>query len=119
MLLESDRTRVHHMLDAVTEILLYAEGKAREDLDSNIPLLRLIERNIEILGEAAARLSDSYRASHPEIPWKTIIGMRNRLAHAYFNLNRDILWATLQERLPDLRSRLESMIAAFGKQDGN
>lgn len=113
MLLETDRTRLRHMLDAVREILHFTHEAAREDLDTNVPLLRLVERNIEIMGEAASRLSETFKLTHPEVPWKTITNMRNRLAHAYFDLNRDVLWNTVQTRLPELARQLQEMLDNF------
>lgn len=113
MLLENDRARLQHMLAAVCEILHYCSHANRGDLDSNTPLLRLVERNIEILGEAASRLSESYKLTHSEVPWNTITGMRNRIAHAYFNLNRDVLWNTIQTRIPELEQRLLGMLEEF------
>jgi uncharacterized protein with HEPN domain len=64
---------------------------------------------IEIIGEAASRVSPEYQANHPQIPWPAMSGMRNRLVHAYFDINLRILWQTTQEDLPLLIDDLEKL----------
>ena len=65
---------------------------------------------IEIVGEAASKISEECREDFPQIPWTNIIGMRNRLIHAYFDLNLDILWKTITEDLPPLIAELEKIL---------
>ena len=65
---------------------------------------------IETIGEAASRISDTFRAAHPEIPWREIIGMRNRLIHAYFEVDIDKVWETIQDDLPPLIDHLQLLI---------
>ena len=64
-------------------------------------------KEIEIVGEAAARVSEAAREHLPDIPWDELIGMRNRLVHAYFDVNLDIVWQTVQDDLPRLIALLE------------
>jgi len=66
---------------------------------------------IEIIGEATYQVSESTRAEVPGIPWEDIVGMRHRLVHAYFDINLDILWRTVQDDLPPLVSALEAVLA--------
>src|SRR3546814_19114476 len=66
-----------------------------------------VVRNLEILGEAAKRLSPEFRAHHPQIEWSQIAGMRDRLIHHYFGVNWEIVWNVVQERLPDLIEHLD------------
>jgi uncharacterized protein with HEPN domain len=63
-------------------------------------------RAIEIIGEAASRVSAEQRTVSPAVPWTAIIAMRNRLIHAYFDIDRDIVWRTVTEEIPSLRSQL-------------
>lgn len=65
-------------------------------------LLFALTRAIEILGEAASKISEEARAELPLIPWSRIVAMRNRLVHAYFDIDRNILWRTATEELPEL-----------------
>ena len=69
-----------------------------------------ILKSIEIIGEAASRVSAGTKEAHPEIPWREIIGMRNRLVHAYFDVNLIRVWQTVQEDLPALIAQLEPLV---------
>jgi len=101
-----DAVRLRHMLDAGQEALTFVQGRSRADLDTDRQLVLSLVKEIEIIGEAAYQLSQETKESLPEIPWEDIIGMRHRLVHAYFDINLDILWRTVQEDLPALVSSL-------------
>ncbi len=90
----------------------FAAGRNRSDLDNDEMLLFALVRAIEIAGEAASKVSADMRGALPELPWSSIIGMRNRLVHAYFDINRDILWTTVTEALPPLAEILKKVLAA-------
>lgn len=106
-----DRVRVLHMVEAIETAIGFVAGRQAEDLDSDRMLLFALVRSIEIIGEAAAKISAELRLKAPEIPWNIIISMRNRLIHAYFDIDRDILWKTatieLKILLPQLQALLE------------
>ena len=70
-------------------------------------LLFALVRAVEIVGEAAGKLSGEGRAQMPQVPWSAVIGMRNRLVHAYFDVDRDILWTTVTEAMPSLLAQLK------------
>ena len=74
-------------------------------------LLFALTRAIEIAGEAAGQITAETRTQLPELPWGSIIGMRNRLVHAYFDINRDILWTTVTEAAPPLVERLMNVLS--------
>jgi uncharacterized protein with HEPN domain len=75
------------------------------------PVARLaVERALEIVGEAARQLPPTYRAAHPEVPWRDIIGMRNILAHGYASVEDAIIWRTVAVRIPQLLEQLERLI---------
>jgi uncharacterized protein with HEPN domain len=74
----SDRLRLRHLLDAGREALTFIGGKAREDLLHDRVLTLAVLKSIEIIGEAASRVSPELRAAHPEVPWADIVAMRNR-----------------------------------------
>jgi len=104
-----DRIRLRHMIDAAEAALGFAAGRTRSDLESNQMLLFALVRAFSVVGEAAARLSEEGRAAAPDVPWRQIVAMRNRLIHAYFDIDRDILWTAIRDELPDLLARLESV----------
>jgi len=106
-----DRIRLQHMLDAAREALSFTLRRTRRDLDEDRLLVLGLVKAIEIIGEAAYQISEDTRAQLPGIPWEDIIGMRHRLVHAYFDINLDILWRTVQDDLPPLISALESILA--------
>lgn len=87
-----DAIRLRHMLDAAREAVSFIHGRTRDDLDLDRQLVLALVKSIEIVGEAASRVTESSRQDLPQIPWDQIIGMRNRLVHAYFDINLDILW---------------------------
>ena len=112
MLPEDDRIRLQHMLDAARKAVRLAAGRDREDLEAeDDPLAYALVHLISVIGEAASRVSSGTRSQLDGIPWPDIVGMRNRLIHAYFDINLDILWATVQDSLPPLIQRLESALA--------
>lgn len=105
----SDAVRLRHMIDAIESAQRFACGRQRSDLDDDEMLLFALVRAVEIIGEAAARMSAETREKLPEIPWASLSGMRNRLVHAYFEVDRDILWTTVTEALPPLLTDLRSI----------
>jgi uncharacterized protein with HEPN domain len=109
---QPDVVRLQHMLDSAQVALMLASGKTREDLTQDIGLVLALMKSVENIGEAAGKLSDQFREEHVAIPWDSIIGMRNRLIHAYYDINRDILWQTVVEDLPPLIQQLETALPA-------
>jgi uncharacterized protein with HEPN domain len=87
-----DRVRWQHMIDAAEDALRFVSGRKRADLDEDRMLLFAVVRAIEIVGEAVSKVSAETRAEHSTIPWPAIIGMRNRIVHAYFDIDSDIVW---------------------------
>lgn len=77
-------------------------GRSREDLDANRMLALALVRSIEVIGEAGSQVSQEGRTEAPNIPWAEIVAMRNRLIHAYFDVNLDVVWQTVEEDLPQL-----------------
>jgi len=71
-------------------------------------------RCIEIIGEAGSRVTSAYRSSHPEIPWRDVIGMQNHLIHAYFDIDIPLTWRTIIEDLPPFIALLETLVNSEG-----
>jgi uncharacterized protein with HEPN domain len=95
------------MLEAAREACDMAAGETRSSLDSDRKLSLALVRLIEIVGEAAANISKDRQSQLPDFPWKSVIGMRNRMIHAYFDIDLDVVWQTVVEDLPVLIDRLE------------
>lgn len=85
-----------------------AAGRSRSDLEVDRTLELVLTRLVEIVGEAASRVTLEDRAERPEIPWRGIIGMRNRLIHGYDAVDLDVLWQVVSEDLPPLIARLRA-----------
>ena len=99
------------MLEFAREVVDFARGRSRTDLDSDRAFLRSLERVLELLGECSRRISPKTRQAHPAIPWQDIIGMRNIIAHEYGKIDLDEIWKTVQSDAPKLLSALEEIVA--------
>jgi uncharacterized protein with HEPN domain len=106
-MIRDDQVRLRHMLDAAKEAVGFAKGRSRTELDTNRMLSLSLVRLLEVIGEAAYGISPSFRERHPDIAWKQMSGMRNRLIHGYYDVNLDIVWKTITEDLPVLIEQLE------------
>jgi uncharacterized protein with HEPN domain len=107
-----DAIRLQHMLEAARYALSFIAGKDRSDLDSDKMLVLALVKSIEIIGEAASKVSLEGRATWAGLPWQDIVAMRNRLIHAYFDINLDIVWSTLTQDLPPLVAELEKALSS-------
>ena len=111
-----DVIRLRHMTEAAESALRFCRGRTRADRDTDDTLRFALTRAVEIIGEAATRLSIDARTQAPGIPWPAIVGMRNRLVHAYFDVDSEILWTTVNERLPSLLREL-NLILSKGQRE--
>jgi uncharacterized protein with HEPN domain len=96
--------------DAAETAAGFVAGRTRADLDSDRMLLLALVQSISIIGEAASRLAEATRAASPEIPWRSVIGMRNRIVHAYFDVDPDMVWRTVTEDLPELIPQVKALL---------
>jgi len=107
-----DRVRLRHIADALSAAIRFTEGRSREDLDKDEMLAFALLHALQIVGEAASKLSAELRDQNPQIPWALITGMRHRLVHAYFDINHDILWTTATESVPELLAEADRLLAS-------
>jgi uncharacterized protein with HEPN domain len=106
-----DTIRLRHMLDAARDAMAFAAGRARADLDHERMLTLALVKCIEIIGEAATNVTDETRRQAANVPWLQIVGMRHRLIHAYYDVNLDVVWATVTEDLPPLVAAIEAILS--------
>lgn len=111
-----DRTRLGHMLESARIAVALIVGETRESLKTDIKLSLALVRSIEIVGEAGNNVSLSKQSELSMIPWRQIVGMRNRIVHAYFDVDLDVVWRTVTEELPPLIAELEKVI---GSEEGS
>jgi uncharacterized protein with HEPN domain len=98
------------MLDSSQEAIGFCRGKSRKIFDMDRMLILSVVQCLQIVGEAAGKVSGASRAKWSEIPWPILVGLRNRLVHAYFDINLDIVWNTVQNDLPPLVAALEKIL---------
>ena len=105
-----DLTRLKHIRDSAQEALIFVNNRTREDLDRDRMLSLALVRLIEIMGEAANNISEPCQSKYFKIPWRQIIGMRNRIIHAYFDVDLDIVWQVITQDLESLLIEVEKAI---------
>jgi uncharacterized protein with HEPN domain len=98
------------MLVAARKACAFCAEAAWERFEEDELLQNATIRMLEIIGEAAARISAQTKAAHPEVPWKEVIGMRHRLVHEYFRINSRTVWETVQNDLPRLVAAIEPLV---------
>jgi uncharacterized protein with HEPN domain len=101
-----------HMLEAAQQACSYIEGLCMTDFLADKRTQQAVILNLVIIGEAATQLLKDYGKfldQHPDVPWRSMKGMRNRIAHGYFDINLDVVWETVQTALPQLLERLPAI----------
>ena len=105
-----DVSRLRDMFENAHRAREFTKGKSRADLDNDSLLAYGVIFALQIIGEAANHISENTRASIPDIEWLAIIGMRNRVVHGYNDISLDVVWATVQEKLPPLIETLRKTL---------
>ena len=107
--MKSDGVYIHHIIDAVDQIMEYTQGVNKNDFQKSRMIQDAVIRNFEIIGEATKQVSDSTRSNFPDVPWKNMAGMRDKLIHDYMGVDLDAIWNTIEEMLPNLRGDLQKI----------
>ncbi len=108
--MKDDQVYLRHILDAVEKIETYLGSRTYEFFSNNDMMIDAVVRELEIVGEATSHLSNQLRASHPEIPWRDAIDMRNFLIHEYFGVRTHLVWDTCKEDLPKLKKLIDNLL---------
>lgn len=104
-----DRTRLLHARDAASAAIRFAQGRTRADLEKDAMLAAALTRMIEVVGEPLGQVSPTFRESHAQLPWRSAVGMRNRLIHGYDDVDLDIIWHTVLVELPELLRAIDTI----------
>ena len=108
---------LRHMLDHAKAAVDFVSNQSFDSFSCNLMLQFALIHSVQVIGEAANRLPPSLRDQYPEIPWRNVIGMRNRLVHGYDVIDLKVLWDTTREDLPALILLLEKSIAPHNSGD--
>jgi uncharacterized protein with HEPN domain len=107
---KDDFVYLGHMLDMARKAIERTQGIARSQYDKDETLQLALAHLIQIIGEAARRVSEGTRRAHTEIPWSEIIGMRHKVVHDYLQVDNDIVWDVVKVDLPPLLAALERIV---------
>jgi len=109
------RLYLDDILDSIEKISRYTQGMNSENLRSDDKTFDAVIRNLEIIGEAVKNIPQEAKDSFPEIPWKRVSSMRDKLIHEYFGIRYDIIFETVENRLPELKSVIKEMLSNLNK----
>ena len=112
-----DQALLLDMLDSARAVVLMVSGITSTHYSEDRRTRRAVEREVEIIGEAAGKVSKSFREAHPEIPWRKIIGQRHILAHEYGEIEDEIIWRVATVHIPELIALLEPVVPEMGSDD--
>jgi len=101
---------IEHILENIEDIETFSKGLSRENLETNILKQKAIIRSIEIIGEAVRNLSDSFKKKYPEIPWREIVGTRDKMIHNYFGVDLDIVWGIIKGDIFELKKQIKEIL---------
>lgn len=110
-----DKSRLEHILQAIERIRRYTKGKTFDDFIADDMMYYAVVKNIEIIGEASNMITEEFRNTHPDTPWKLVNGMRNYIVHEYFQVDNNVVWDVITGDFP----LLEKQIVAYIMEEPN
>ncbi len=108
--LDRDAAALWDMAEAIREMQQFMAGVSEAEYLETLWLRRVIERNFELLGEAARRVSTQFQQVHPEVDWRNLVGLRNIIAHRYEQVDHEILWDIINTVLPEVLAIVERLL---------
>ena len=106
------RDYLRHILAEADFLLETCEGLTFTAFESDETIRRAFVRSLEVIGEAAKNVPDGFRSQYPEIAWRAMAGMRDRLNHGYFGVDHELVWDVVQNRIPELRQQIAAILEA-------
>ena len=114
---KDDRAYLWDMLAAAKAVVSFVQGRTLEEYEANLMLRSAVERQVEIVGEAARRVSKTFQETHAEIPWRPIQAQRHVLAHDYGEIKHDRVWRVAVDHIPALIALLEPLLPAVPEEN--
>jgi len=108
-----DSVYLKHIRDAVAKIQVYVKGVSKSSFKRETLIQDAVIRQIEIIGEAAKRVSEKTRSENVQIPWQDISGMRNKLIHDYFGVDIEKVWLTVRKDIPLLKKQINRILESL------
>jgi uncharacterized protein with HEPN domain len=108
--LHDDKTFIHHILDEIKYIINATKELDYAKLIDNETLKRALIRSLEIIGEATKNLSIEFRDAHPDIEWKEMAGLRDKLIHGYFGVDWETVWDIIKNKIPKLKPKIKELL---------
>lgn len=101
------------ILEAIQKIEDFTRGMALEGFSRDVKTIDAVVRNVEVIGEAARKVPEKLRLQHPAVPWKQVVGARDKVIHEYFGVDLDIIWKTVVEDLPNFKHQIETLLKEY------
>lgn len=108
--MKDDRYYLLNMLDYAEKIQALFTTRSRQDFDDDELLRETCKYWLQVIGESARWVSEAFRSQHDNIPWRAMVGMRNRIVHDYLGIDDEIVWETVDKRIPELIQLLSAIV---------
>jgi uncharacterized protein with HEPN domain len=108
--LKDSKVFLKHIIDEISYIIKETKLLSFDDLLKNETLKRALTRSLEVIGEASKNISDDFKKAHPEIEWRELAGLRDKLIHFYFGVDWKVVWDVVKNKIPALKDKIAKLL---------